>query len=315
MTAAAQPPLVSLVALAYNSASTLIETLESLRAQDHPRIELVLCDDASTDDTLQVASRWLAENPAAFERVLIVNHPVNVGIVRNLADGLARAQGEWLKPLACDDLLVPDALSCFVAEARARNADWLFSQCARFETRNGRTEELGELVRPESVSRIECLPTPELERAVATINLLPAPGAFYSRAFLDRVGGLDLRLRNLDDWPLWLRALSTGARPAWIPRALVRYRISVSAVTNLADTRLVKPALFADELLLTRLYRRGRMTRSSYWDLRIQQLRQWIVLRWMGNRRAAVRWTAPLALLSPVAWKRAIGRTDAEQRA
>lgn len=314
MTDASRPPLVSVVALAYNSALTLIDTLESLRAQDHPRIELVLCDDASTDATLQVASQWLSANPGVFERVHVLKHPANVGIVRNLADGLACAQGQWIKPLACDDLLVPDALSCFLREARQRGVDWLFSQCARFETRHGRAEELGELVTAPAVQSIEELSPQALERAVATCNLLPAPGAFYSKVFLDQIGGLDLRLRNLDDWPLWLRALATGARPAWISRALVRYRISTSAVTSLAEASLVKPALFADELLLTRLYRRGRMARLEYWDLRVQQLRQWIVLHWMGNRRAAIRWTAPLALLSPVAWKRAAGRLGREER-
>ena len=53
----AQLPLVSIVTPAYNQAAFLPETIESVLAQDYPRIEYIVIDDGSTDETPQILSR------------------------------------------------------------------------------------------------------------------------------------------------------------------------------------------------------------------------------------------------------------------
>ena len=300
--------LVSVVALAYCSGSTIVETLDSLAAQTHLRIELVLCDDGSPDDTVMRAENWLAQFGARFERIEIVRHAHNVGIVSNLDSGLARAYGEWIKPIACDDLLEPNAIEDFLSAAARSRSDWLFSQCTVFAQRDGRCQELGNFVAPPVAESLANGDVAALRLLMRQSNVLPAPGVFYSRHFLDACGGLDLRLRHLDDWPLWLRGLRTGRRPHWVPKALVRYRISGTAITNKVDEQATPPLLFPDEWRFVPLYLRQELSPLQYWDLRLHQWRKLLTLHALGNRRSALPVTAPLQALSPLAWGRAFER-------
>lgn len=302
------PPLVSIVALAYRSAPTIVETLESIAAQTHPRVELVLCDDGSPDDTVAKAEQWLAQHGNRLERVEIVRHSTNVGIVRNFDSGLLRCRGEWIKPIACDDLLVPDTIQTFLQQAERQGAEWMFSQCAKFTVKDGLVVELGDFV-PASIARLlSAGDLATLRLRMLQTNVLPAPGAFYSRRFADGCGGLDMRLRHLDDWPLWLRALRGGRRPHWVPERLVRYRISSAAVTNNANTQAALPMLFPDEWRFASLYLREELPPLRYWDLRLHQWRKFIALHAFGNHRAALWITAPLQALSPLAWGRVVGK-------
>lgn len=304
----AAQPLVSIIALAFRSAPTIVETLESIAAQTHRRIELVLCDDGSPDDTVAIAEDWLAKHGGRFERVEIIRHASNIGIVRNFDSGLARCRGEWIKPIACDDLLVPDTVHLFLREAERNGAEWMFSQCARFTVQDGRVLELGDFVARPIAELLAAGDIAALRLRMLQSNVLPAPGVFYSRRFVDACGGLDLRLLHLDDWPLWLRALRKGKYPHWVPERLVRYRISSAAITNKVDAQAALPLLFPDEWLFSTLYLRQELRPLEYWDLRLHQWRKLLTLSAFGNRRSALRMTAPLQALSPVAWGRIVDR-------
>jgi glycosyltransferase involved in cell wall biosynthesis len=59
---ASDPGLVSVMVPAYNASRTLRDTLDSVAAQTHRPVELVLIDDGSTDSTDAVAREWIANN-------------------------------------------------------------------------------------------------------------------------------------------------------------------------------------------------------------------------------------------------------------
>ena len=52
-------PLVSVPVITYNSAKFVLETLESIKAQTYQNIELVISDDCSTDNTVQICRDWV----------------------------------------------------------------------------------------------------------------------------------------------------------------------------------------------------------------------------------------------------------------
>ena len=55
-------PLVSIIVITYNSAKFVLETLESAKAQTYQNIELIISDDGSTDNTVQICREWLKNN-------------------------------------------------------------------------------------------------------------------------------------------------------------------------------------------------------------------------------------------------------------
>ena len=55
-------PLVSIIVITYNSAKYVLETLESAKNQTYQNIELIISDDCSIDNTVDICTRWLNEN-------------------------------------------------------------------------------------------------------------------------------------------------------------------------------------------------------------------------------------------------------------
>ena len=117
-------PLVSVIIPAYNAASTLERTLQSVARQSYAHIETIIVDDGSTDETPAVAEAFCA---AAPRRTLIRSRHVGVAAVRNAA--IAAAQGEYVAPLDADDLWHPTKIEKQVRAALAAPEDVGFVYC------------------------------------------------------------------------------------------------------------------------------------------------------------------------------------------
>lgn len=104
-------PRFSVIIPAYNSAATLARAVESVLAQSWPAYEIIVVDDGSTDDTLQVARKF-------GDKVLVIQQPnAGVSVARNR--GVEAANGDWLAFLDADDWYYPDRLRW--------HAEWLAS--------------------------------------------------------------------------------------------------------------------------------------------------------------------------------------------
>lgn len=95
-------PVFSVIIPAYNSAATLARAVESILAQSWPAHEIIVIDDGSTDDTLQVARGFA-------DRVRVL-HQSNAGVSIARNRGAEAATGDWLAFLDADDWYYPDRL-------------------------------------------------------------------------------------------------------------------------------------------------------------------------------------------------------------
>jgi glycosyltransferase involved in cell wall biosynthesis len=99
--------LVSIGLPVYNGAHRLEEVVWSVLGQDHEQVELVICDNASTDDT-EAVCRELA---AADSRVVYHRQPRNVGVMNNFVHAMRTARGKYFRWIGDDDWLAPDCVS------------------------------------------------------------------------------------------------------------------------------------------------------------------------------------------------------------
>ena len=115
------PIQISCVVLSYNGGDALIRTLESCKLQTYPHKDLVIADDASTDNgyTVSVIEKWLSDNSKYFTKVLFIKNESNMGIVKNLRNASLQAQGEILFGLGQGDLAYsPDTFELIAKEIK-----------------------------------------------------------------------------------------------------------------------------------------------------------------------------------------------------
>ena len=109
-------PLVSIIIPAFNAAPVIGDAIRSAQAQSEAHVEMVVVDDASTDDTAVVVEGLAARD--ARVRLLRMERNGGPGVARNA--GLDAARGEWIALLDADDRYHPQRLRV-LRNRRARN--------------------------------------------------------------------------------------------------------------------------------------------------------------------------------------------------
>ncbi|MDR1757212.1 MAG: glycosyltransferase [Culturomica sp.] len=116
-------PEVSIIVPVYNTADLLHKSIRSLLQQTLPEIEIILVDDASTDDSLAVMRAYEQQHP---DRIKVLHSGVNQrqGGARNL--GIEAARGEYIGFVDSDDWAEPEMYEQLYREARKNNADMCY---------------------------------------------------------------------------------------------------------------------------------------------------------------------------------------------
>lgn len=197
-------PLVSIITPAYNRAGYLSETIDSILGQDYPRIEYIVLDDGSTDDTESLLSRYVG-------RIVAASHP-NMGQTQTVNRGFALAHGDILAVVNSDDPLLPGAVSEAVAFLE-RNPDVLVAYPDWYSI--GPHGEKQRLIH---------VPEHDFERMVRRQCCYIGPGAFFRRQAVEVSGGWDPEFRHLADLDFWLRVGFLGPF-ARIPQTLATFRV------------------------------------------------------------------------------------------
>ena len=224
--------LVSIPVVTYNSASTILETLESIKVQTYPNIELIISDDCSKDDTVAICQEWLKKHAERFARTEILTVEKNTGVSANINRARKACTGEWIKGIAGDDLLMPNCVEEFIKFVSIHpEATYVFCKMEGF----GRPqEEVDEYMkRCFDYSFFSLTPEEQYHRLVFKGNCLPAPASFYNRqrALVDAFEN-DERIPMVEDFPKWMRMTKAGVKFYFVDKPLVKYRLSESSIST-----------------------------------------------------------------------------------
>jgi len=211
-----------------NRRRLLALTLRSVLAQAGVDFEVIVVDEASTDDTVE----WLTT--VADERIRVVRHATPQGVATARNHGAAQAHAEWLAFVDDDDLWAPDKLREQLQAAEACGADWVY------------TGSVNIAERCRIVYGRPPLAADELMRALPHYNAVPGGGSnvVVRRTVWEAAGPFDTRLRNTEDWEMWIRLAKLGP-PACVPRPLLAYRVhgsnsSLDVAEIVRGTRLIE---------------------------------------------------------------------------
>ena len=228
-------PFISIIVITYNSSRFVIDTLESTKAQTYSNIELIISDDKSTDDTVDICRDWIEKNSSRYLRATIVTAEANSGIPANINRGVKISQGEWIKCLAGDDLLTENCLTDLMEFISSHNSDIkiLYSDVTRFYG-NSTSNTAPKKDMSSRFCSIESTAKEQYEMLLR-YNRVWAASMIIKRDLLISVNGFDERFKLLEDWPLWVKITCAGYKIYYLDKPLVFYRIhenNLSMTTN-----------------------------------------------------------------------------------
>lgn len=110
---------ISVIVPAFNVEKYINRAIDSILAQDYSNFEIIIIDDASTDNTLEIIQRHYA----AHSQIHIVRHEYNQGLGAARNTGISEAKGKYLIFIDSDDWIEPNMLSLLYKTAITKNAD------------------------------------------------------------------------------------------------------------------------------------------------------------------------------------------------
>lgn len=299
--AAAAPPLVSVVIPCWNQGHYLGEAIESVLAQEYPRLELVVVDDGSEDNSLEVARR--------YPGVRSLRQP-NSGVAAARNRGLAETVGELVVFLDADDRLLPRALEVGVEELEGEPEAAFAAGMPRDIGRDG---SVVREARQPLVTRDHYL------KLLEECFIWSGSSLVYRRRALEAVAGFNERRVAADDYELYLK-LARDFPVVCHEEVVTEYRRHGSNTTRNAGVVLSSQIQVlngqrrhlrgAEERAARRLGIRN--TRAKQGEALVERIanarrrREWRVV--FANLRTLVRWD-PGALLRYR--RRGIGRPGA----
>ena len=232
-------PLVSVVVLNHNNARFVGEAIESVVVQTYRQWEMIVVENASTDDSWEIIRAWMKRDPRI--RAIRLSRAVNIPAGRNL--GLALAQGSYIAPLDSDDVWQPELLSRLVEfMERLENADTgvCGSNCTLI---NVEGTEIGRKEFPQTDS--------ECRRAFWYRDPFCHCAVLMRKICFDQLGPYDESFAVAEDLELQMRFGQTF-RLHNLPEDLARIRISGRNVTLCKHREVIRQSLRARRLGFTR---------------------------------------------------------------
>ncbi|SDX83621.1 glycosyltransferase family 2 protein [Citreimonas salinaria] len=199
---------ISVVTAVFNRKRTIAEALDSVASQDHPEIEHVVQDGASTDGTMDIVH-------ARSRPSLLVQSQPDAGIYDGINRGIARTSGEVVGLMHSDDLFAHRSVLSWVAEALADpdidgvygDLDYVAAEDTARVIRRWRSGEYS-------------------QRKLRQGWMPPHPTLYLRRGVFDRLGLYDTSYRIAADYDAMLRYLVRGnLRLAYVPRVFVNMRM------------------------------------------------------------------------------------------
>lgn len=201
-------PRVSICLPVYNGALYLQDAIESALSQTYDDFELIIIDDNSSDQSGQIIEDWASRD----SRIVSAINESNVGLFANYNLCLNKAQGEFIKPFAQDDLLHPSLLEKSI-EVLSTKPEVSLVSCHRRSI-----DSAGQLLRADDLlSSADAFPCDQVVEGKLVVrkclfplvNYIGEPSTvMFRRESIGR--GFDQTLNHIGDLEYWLRLLLDG---------------------------------------------------------------------------------------------------------
>lgn len=251
-------PLVSVCIVTYNSADFIVEALDSVAAQTYKNIELIVSDDCSKDNTVEICQEWLTRNKDRFVNTELLTVEKNTGVSANCNRAIRKGRGEFVKYFAGDDKLLPNCIEDNLLFFKEHpETDFLFSDMQIIDGR-----QIEKYIKSPSVYFYH-LSKLEFKLWQLVYYILPAPSNFMKREVYNELGGFDETIPMMEDKPFWVKAIFANRSICYLPKITVQYRINPNSLSQTKNSpnyyKLLESQKIASKFFLS------KMKEISWW--------------------------------------------------
>ncbi|NLC93278.1 MAG: glycosyltransferase family 2 protein [Treponema sp.] len=216
-------PLVSIIVPSYNHEKYIEYCLNSIIAQTYDNIELFIIDDASKDNSFEVAKKLESKLKQRFPKVYLEKHEENHGLCRTLNETIPLTNGKYLAIFASDDYMFPERIEKQVIEMeKPENTNVAFCHSG-YAT----MDENNDLISGPVVlqpNEANCTNKDKILKIFRDGNYLCAPTFFWNSIILKTMLPYDEDV-ILEDFFMQIKTFENGFANIYIYDTLVLYRV------------------------------------------------------------------------------------------
>lgn len=211
-------PKVSVITITFNREDFIGEAIESVLAQSYKDWELLIIDDASTDNTKSIVQAFIDKDP----RIKYFKNDANLGIARSRNKGLDLSQGKYIAPLDSDDIWLNNEKLQKQVDFLDKNLDYAMLGGGIIHIDRG-SRQMKKVLFPVYDSIIRNI--------ILQYNPFPQSTLMYRKNIALKCGGYSTDYTVCDDYDLWLK-MGTKQKFTNIPQVLAGYRVHGGNITH-----------------------------------------------------------------------------------
>lgn len=194
--------LISIIMPAYNASENILETLDSIKKQTYQNWELIVVNDCSSDNTIELVSHFAEQVP---NTVKIITNETNLGVSESRNVAVSNASGLWLALLDSDDIWLPNHLETLMNEvAKDSELSFVYAGCLVF------LDDVKNIIFRQEVTE-DMLDNFNLSLFTHQIGINPCSVLLHKNSW-NIVGGMVPDLRHGEDKDLFLGIAKKGMK-------------------------------------------------------------------------------------------------------
>jgi glycosyltransferase involved in cell wall biosynthesis len=220
-------PLISVIVPSYNHERYIESALQSIANQTYQNIELIVVDDASSDETISIIASWFSCRSERFSSLRLFKNEKNLGADRTINKGIQESNGEYIAILNSDDLFMPTRLDELASALESSGRDLAFSKVIA-------VDDYAVMISNSHLPKVLQGAFDEADRCSANYpsisfgflekNIAISTGNLLVRRSLFFKIGYFRPLKYVHDWDFILRSILVS-EPVYVPSELYSYRI------------------------------------------------------------------------------------------